>query len=71
MARTTGNFNSFALEELRWHDVLDEINSVNKEFAEMLRTLQPSKQLTLFKVTYPYGADILKDGVFNLPLKNE
>ncbi|MCL5260156.1 MAG: hypothetical protein M1561_00515 [Gammaproteobacteria bacterium] len=56
------------LEELSWHAVEAEIGAVNSRFAELIRKLNPPKSLTVFKARYPYGAKILEDGVFNLPL---
>src|SRR3989339_524956 len=58
------------IEELTWHDVKDEVASVNPKLAEILNQLKPGKGLTLFKAKYPFGAKILENGIFYLPAKD-
>jgi hypothetical protein len=58
------------LEELHWQDVEAEVRAVNNTFASLIHKLKPSKNCTVFKAIYPYGAKIFHDGLFNLPLAN-
>ncbi len=58
-----------ALEKVFWSDVRDQVRKVNPAFSDVIEALNPSEKLYLYKAKYPFGATILKEGVFHLPTK--
>ncbi len=62
--------NRATIEELYWQDARDDIVAVNPDLAKVIDNMDPSKEYTLFRVRYPFGALILDEGRFLLPLVN-
>ncbi len=58
-----------SIEETTWQNIRAEVLSLNPELAEIIDYLNPGASLTLFKVRYPYGSEILKSGTLYLPNK--
>jgi hypothetical protein len=56
-----------SLEELTWDEIRSEFAQKNPRLAKIIDALSPSKEYTLFKATYPYGAEIVKNGTANIP----
>lgn len=56
-----------ALEALSWQEARASILSVNPDLAAAIDTVDPPKEYKLYRVKYPFGADIVKNGVFHLP----
>lgn len=59
--------NKASLQELTWAQVRDEVYKTNSEFARVIDDLNPNDSYTLYKVSYPYGAEILKNGNLFIP----
>ncbi len=57
------------LEELEWKDVRGEVFSKNPELASIIDEISPSSEYTLFKASYPFGSEILKNGSLYVPNK--
>lgn len=58
----------FGFEEVPWYEVSDTLRRVVPEVAEIFEEWGPGKDYTLIRARYPYGAEILSQGVFHLPL---
>lgn len=54
------------LKELTWQDVREDVKAVNPTLFNIIEQLSPSKKLVLYKIRYPYGANIIENGCFNL-----
>ena len=59
-----------SIQELVWDDVRQDIISTNSELVDIIDQISPSKEYTIFKVKYPYGTKILKEGLLYLPDKH-
>jgi hypothetical protein len=57
-----------ALEEVTWPDVKAQVQALDPQLFEAIEEFGPNSRHTLFKVSYPYGAEILKNGVFQVPI---
>lgn len=55
------------LEEVTWADVRTNVKTLDPELFAAIEEFNPSAKHTLFKVCYPYGAEILKNGILQLP----
>lgn len=55
------------LEKLVWKDIRSEVQAVNPELAKIIDELNPSSKHWLTKVTYPYGAEVMKRSLLMLP----
>ena len=55
------------LEELTWKEVSKAIEQLDPELFEAIEASALPANLKLFKVSYPYGAQIMKDGLVYLP----
>lgn len=55
------------MRELQWLEARDFLRKVNPELTSIIDELNPGREHTIFKVTYPYGDAILKEGVLHLP----
>ncbi|MDO8953527.1 MAG: hypothetical protein Q7V63_01605 [Gammaproteobacteria bacterium] len=61
------NMKKASLEELSWDAIRVEFAQKNATLAKIIDDLSPSKEYTLFKAKYPYGAEIVRGGNANLP----
>jgi len=59
--------NAGHLEELTWKDVAAGIKQFDLELYEAIEASDLPQDWSIFKATYPYGAHILKDGLFYIP----
>lgn len=57
----------FQFEELAWDAVIDDIQAVDEQFAEIIRAIKPAKNFSFIKMRYQYGDFILKKGELHLP----
>lgn len=57
------------IEELSYANARSLIAKVNPDLVKVIDACNPSKKHKLFKLTYPYGAEILKRAEFFLPNK--
>lgn len=55
------------LEVTDWRKMGEKIAHLNPGLAKIIDELSPGGDYTLYKIQYPYGATILKNGVFHLP----
>jgi hypothetical protein len=55
------------LEKLTWEQIAPKIRKLNPKMAQAIDQVNPSHDLRLYKVRYPYGANLLQDGFFYLP----
>jgi len=61
------NMRKAKLEEVTWDAIRVEFAQKNAKLAKIIDDISPSKEYTLFKASYPYGAEIVKNGSANLP----
>jgi hypothetical protein len=55
------------LETVLWDDVKERVRSLDPKLADAIDAFNPGSAHPLFKATYPYGAEILKDGMLQIP----
>lgn len=55
------------VERVAWHDVADLISQLNPNISSIINELGVDKNLSLYKVRYPYGQKLLDNGVLQLP----
>lgn len=55
------------MEELLWADVKNEVKILDPSLFEIIEEFDPSSEYTLFKAYYPYGTEILNQGILHLP----
>jgi hypothetical protein len=55
------------LTAIGWEDVKDEFRKLNKELADIIDDLEPSKNLRLYRARYCFGSEYLKYGKLYLP----
>jgi len=60
-----------SMEELTWQQARAKLAKVNPTLAKLIDNLDLSSEYTLFLARYPFGAEILKDGLLQLPNKNK
>ncbi len=53
----------------KWEDVRGQVLQVNPELAHIIDKLSPGPEFTLYKMTYPFGSQILHKGDLYLPSK--
>jgi len=58
------------IEKLSWPQIRQSVREVNPELAEIIDDLDPDDSFSLFRVKYPFGAEILKRGTLHLPMEN-
>ncbi len=56
------------LEEVTWSDVKAQVKALDPKLFNAIEEFGPDSRHALFKVSYPYGAEILKNGVFQVPI---
>lgn len=54
--------------KLTWSEVKAEVKALDPELFAAIEKFNPRAKHALFKATYPYGAEIVKAGVLQLPL---
>lgn len=64
------NDNKVSMQELTWQDVRSEVSALNPELAKVIDGVDPGPEYTIFKLRYPFGSEILKNGPLQLPDKN-
>ncbi|MFN3235154.1 MAG: hypothetical protein ACE365_07065 [Gammaproteobacteria bacterium] len=57
-----------SIEKMNWQTARKLVHKVNPEFAEAVDRVDPPSDFVLWKVRYPFGAHILKDGELHLPM---
>lgn len=55
------------IQSVTWHDISEEVQGVNPELADIISELSVGGSCPLYKVRYPYGAEILAGGRLHLP----
>lgn len=68
MSNTTKFLN---IHKVYWEDVRSTIKSLNPVLFKIIDKISPNKKFPLYKATYPYGYQILKNGKFYLPGNND
>ena len=53
-----------------WENFRMDFAKINPELTNIIDQLDPGPDLRLYKITYPYGSEIVKDGVFYIPDNN-
>lgn len=53
-----------------WATVKNRVAKVNKELFEIIERLSPSEKLPLYLVKYNYGQDLIKNGIFQIPVNS-
>lgn len=56
------------VEEVWWENIRMEVKKVNSVLADLIDQVEPSSQLKLFRVRYPFGAYIFNKGQVQLPI---
>ena len=56
-----------SLETLYWKDIREKIKVFRPALVAIVDNLSPEKKFPLFKASYPFGADIVKNGTVYLP----
>ena len=55
------------VQKVWWNEVRDKVYKVNQNLAIICDKISPSKKYPLLRIRYPYGAEIVNKGIFNLP----
>lgn len=55
------------LEEVEWSNISDDVYKINPQLAQKCDYINMHNKCSIFKVKYPYGLPIIKDGEFYLP----
>lgn len=58
-----------SIEKLTWDQLRNKVALVNKTIANLIDHLSPDDSLQLYKVSYPFGTTIVKQGQLQLPNK--
>ena len=56
-------------EKQTWLQVREDVAKVNPELASVIDSTDPGRDMLVYRVAYPYGSEILKEGKFYLPDK--
>ena len=56
------------LTKVTWQEIRAKVAKVNLPLANAIDHLDPSDDFTLYKVSYPFGSNILENGVLSIPL---
>lgn len=56
---------------LTWQDMRDDFYRTNKKLAEIIDRINPTKEMRLYRVQYPYGAHVVQNGIVHYPLGND
>jgi hypothetical protein len=59
--------NKSVLRRLNWAQVCEKVRKVNPALAAIIDELEPDDSHTLFEFTSPFGTEILRDGLLQLP----
>lgn len=59
------------LKKYTWGEVRQEVAKLQPEFAKQIDALSPGDDHVIYKARYPFGADILQNGVLYVPIENE
>lgn len=59
------------LQCLTWGEARSLVKEVNSLLAEVIDEINPPSNYYLYKVSYPFGAIIVKNGLFHLPYKGK
>lgn len=62
--------NKASIEVLGWKAVRKSFLSVNPILGKIIDDLNPDPSFTFFKLSYPFGSEILKEGILQLPNKD-
>lgn len=60
--------NSLSVTALTWKEARNSVSVVNPFITEIIDEIDPPNDHVLVRVTYPWGSEILKKGIFQLPL---
>lgn len=58
------------LKPTTWAKVADQVKAVNPELYQIISDIDPGPSYRLYVGEYPYGCQILKRGMFQIPLRN-
>lgn len=61
------NNENLYLRKINWNEVKDTVRKKNNYIFNLIEKLNPSQQLSLYKVKYPFGMDIINKGTLLLP----
>lgn len=56
-----------SMEELGWKAIRQPFLSINPTLGKIIDDLDPDPSFTFFKLSYPFGSEILKNGILQLP----
>ncbi|MBB72503.1 MAG: hypothetical protein CMF50_08915 [Legionellales bacterium] len=54
-------------ETLSWTDIRERVQQINPELAGIIDEIEPNDEFRLVKVCYPFGVNILENGICHLP----
>lgn len=60
-------YNQSLTEELKWEQVKKEVKNISSEFSNIIDNISPGNELSFIKVKYPFGSQIVNNGLLNLP----
>lgn len=58
---------TLAVEELTWAEARKKVAEVNPRLAACIDAINPPKEHKLYKMIYPFGSELMKNGKFMLP----
>ncbi|EKD91568.1 MAG: hypothetical protein ACD_29C00485G0003 [uncultured bacterium] len=58
------------IEKISWKKIRDSVVKINSTLCKSIDSLDPDDELSLYKISYPYGSNIVENGVFHVPLPN-
>ncbi len=61
------DFDVFNLSEVSWRDIAKDVKQKNESLFNAIESSSPMKDCVLIKARYPYGANIVDNGVLHLP----
>lgn len=61
------NRNKPHIEKLQWKNVRKAVEAVNKPLAKIIDNLDPSPEYALYKASYPFGCESVREGKLYLP----
>ena len=67
MSNTANTANTAQAITGSWLEFREDVLNLNPDLAAIIDQLDPGKNYRLYKVRYPYGSEIVRSGVFQLP----
>ncbi len=59
-----------SMHKVYWQDVRTQVKAKNPELAAVIDEVNPGESHPLYQVSYPFGAEVLKEGILFIPNKD-